>query len=325
MKKPLILIVSSSAEEHSYGRVVSHLEKHGARVLLWLTDIAIGSSRSFSILITEQGTVSIQAGSVLVDVRDIDAAWYWKPNSFRVPGAEENVSRQMTYVNEVTSLNRALWSVLPESIWLSSPLQLWRAERKFQQLLLAREVGFEIPRTMVSSDWSMIEKFMGAETQNLVVKMARGVLADQNHVMAMPTTLLALPQRNALQGVVSPFPGIYQPYLEKRREWRITTVKEEAFPAAIYTNGKSRVDWRQSQTSNDVTFAKEDPPSLVLEYCVEYLRRSELGYGAFDLVEDEDGQFFFLECNPSGQYSWLEELLGLPISGSLAASLLPAQ
>jgi hypothetical protein len=46
-----------------------------------------------------------------------------------------------------------------------------------------------------------------------------------------------------------------------------------------------------------------------------------LKFGAFDLVERPDGQIVFLECNPNGQYGWLEEDLGLPISESIAAEL----
>jgi hypothetical protein len=34
-----------------------------------------------------------------------------------------------------------------------------------------------------------------------------------------------------------------------------------------------------------------------------------------------DGQLVFLECNPNGQYGWLEEDLGMPISASIASTL----
>jgi hypothetical protein len=41
-------------------------------------------------------------------------------------------------------------------------------------------------------------------------------------------------------------------------------------------------------------------------------------YGAFDFVVDEDGGWTFLEVNSMGQYLWLEQDLGLPISAALA-------
>ncbi len=45
-----------------------------------------------------------------------------------------------------------------------------------------------------------------------------------------------------------------------------------------------------------------------------------MGHGAFDFIENEDG-ITFLECNLNGQYLWLEEDLGLPISEAIADEL----
>jgi hypothetical protein len=45
-------------------------------------------------------------------------------------------------------------------------------------------------------------------------------------------------------------------------------------------------------------------------------------YGAYDLIESVTGDVFFLECNPGGQWAWLENATGLPITRSLAAQLL---
>jgi glutathione synthase/RimK-type ligase-like ATP-grasp enzyme len=47
-----------------------------------------------------------------------------------------------------------------------------------------------------------------------------------------------------------------------------------------------------------------------------------LGFAAIDLIEDAVGNFWFLEANPNGQYVWLEEMFGIPISGSVAEALL---
>jgi glutathione synthase/RimK-type ligase-like ATP-grasp enzyme len=46
-----------------------------------------------------------------------------------------------------------------------------------------------------------------------------------------------------------------------------------------------------------------------------------LRYAAIDLIETPKGDFVFLEANPNGQYSWLENDLGLPISDAIASEL----
>jgi hypothetical protein len=47
-----------------------------------------------------------------------------------------------------------------------------------------------------------------------------------------------------------------------------------------------------------------------------------LRFGAFDLIEEPDGNVVFLECNPNGEYFWLEESLGFQISDAVAAELI---
>mgnify|MGYP000623536185 CR=1 FL=1 len=43
-----------------------------------------------------------------------------------------------------------------------------------------------------------------------------------------------------------------------------------------------------------------------------------LEFGALDFVVDGDGNYLFLEVNPNGQWLWLEDFLGFPISERIA-------
>jgi len=36
--------------------------------------------------------------------------------------------------------------------------------------------------------------------------------------------------------------------------------------------------------------------------CTEYLNKSSLNFGAFDLIVDEFDNVYFIECNPNGQF-----------------------
>ena len=47
----------------------------------------------------------------------------------------------------------------------------------------------------------------------------------------------------------------------------------------------------------------------------------DLRYGAIDLIETPDGEFVFLEVNPSGQWGWIADLGGLPIPEAVADML----
>lgn len=321
-KEQPVLIATSSVEEHSYAPVCRKLAESRAPFVVFLTDRVLDGTEHFQLEIDEAGAVesSYQGRKISPDV--IGSGWYWKLASFRVRGAEANVSKQMTMVNEVTALHNAIWSLYPEKTWLSSPVSLWRAERKLAQLVMARRVGFTIPRTLVGNDWNDIANALTNEDAEFIVKMARGVLADQNVVKGMQTTRVDWAMLEDLRDRTIPFPGLYQPFVPKAREWRVSVVDEDVFAAAIYTDEHAKDDWRQHQMTEAVRFERIDLPHAVANCCISFLRGMNLGYGAFDLIETPDGEVVFLECNPSGQFSWLEEGLGLPISSALAASLL---
>jgi glutathione synthase/RimK-type ligase-like ATP-grasp enzyme len=186
---------------------------------------------------------------------------------------------------------------------------------------MARRVGFAIPQTLAANDWDDVGNALTRDEAVFIVKMARGVLGDQNVVKGMQTTRVDGSMLEDLRDRTIPFPGFYQPFVPKAREWRVTVVGEDVFAAAIYTDESAKDDWRQHQMTGAVRFERADPPHSVPKCCISFLRGMDLGYGAFDLIETPDGEVVFLECNPSGQFSWLEERLGLPISNALAASL----
>jgi hypothetical protein len=41
-------------------------------------------------------------------------------------------------------------------------------------------------------------------------------------------------------------------------------------------------------------------------------------YSTIDLIVTPDGDHVFLELNPNGQYLWVEEMTGTPISEAIA-------
>ncbi len=55
---------------------------------------------------------------------------------------------------------------------------------------------------------------------------------------------------------------------------------------------------------------------------MQYAHEWGLRFAAFDVAEDLDGNLWFLECNPVGQWAWLETYAGVPITASLLDLLL---
>ncbi|MGH3980698.1 MAG: MvdC/MvdD family ATP grasp protein [Pseudonocardiaceae bacterium] len=111
-----------------------------------------------------------------------------------------------------------------------------------------------------------------------------------------------------------------QDWASKRFECRAVVVGEEIFAVAIHAGSpESYVDWRSDFPS--LTYEVIRLPEPVAKGLRMFMAELGLVYGAFDLVVGLDDQgeetMSLLECNPGGQYGFLEGLAGVPITSSL--------
>lgn len=316
-----ILIAGSSSDEHVYVPVGENLTRRGFDVVVYRTDQVMTGQEEFMLDVSKDGELTIAYEGKNITPGEVGAAWYRKIANFALPDVEENLSKQLYMNNEVRALHDTIWSLYPNEVWLNSPQNNAQADRKLEQLIVAREVGFSIPQTVVGNNWQGISSRLLSQDQDMVVKMMRGVIGDQNQVKGMHTTPINEQKLNKLASYTVPFPGLFQPFLDKAREWRVTAVGDSIFPAAIYTSNDAKDDWRKHQLTDSVRFESAQLPEGIDEKCMSYLARMGLKYGAFDFVENSDGEVVFLECNPNGQYGWLEEQLELPISDAIADEL----
>lgn len=210
---------------------------------------------------------------------------------------------------------------MPRDAWLNEPWDMHGAEHnKLDQLVVARKLGFEVPRTIVSNDWGTVDDTLAHE-EAVVFKPFQSIMYDPKGAKLMFTR--SSPSVKDMPHDALPYPGIFQNFAGKAREWRITVVGDETFDAAVYTHEDAKNDWRERQTdASKVTWRKEKLDDDVREKCIAYLGHYGLRFGTFDSCEDADGKVVFLEMNPNGQYGWLEHDLGLPISRAIANELL---
>ena len=322
MNRPIV-IAAASIDQHAYGPVGRMLEENNYPVVIYKTDKVLDGSDTYSADISKSGELDINYNGTKIGPNDIGAAWYRKVGNFSIESAINDKAKHLYLVNEIRHFHEDIWSLYPEDIWLNDPRRMRQADQKMGQLLLAKKVGFSIPDTTISNDWGHIEsKIIKEDDDEIIVKMIKGVVSENDSLKAMYTTSLNKDKVDKIRDKTVPFPGIYQPFIDKAKEWRVTVVGEDIYPAAIYTDSMAKVDWRTHQLTKSVQFVAEDLEDEVGEKCSNYLKEMGLKYGAFDLIESHDGDITFLECNPNGQYGWLEEEQGFPISRSISNELI---
>lgn len=315
-----ILVVSSSIADSTHDLVTKAVTEFGWEPVVFLADKVLEGRAEFELSIGADGRMVAEYEGVAISPDDIAAAWYWKVGQLHLY-ENGDLAKRLSIDNEMRHVNASLWGYYPEDVWLTSPRQLSRAEEKLTQLSVARRIGFSIPETLVTNKWATVREFHQRKSP-LAAKMFKGLLAGQNGKMrATFTTLLGSDEIDSLEQRALPYPGMFQPFIPKFREWRVTAVGDEVFGVAIETAPEAADDWRRLQLTEAVRFEPADLPRHIEKLCIKYLREQNLQYGAFDLIETGANEFVFLECNPSGQFGWIEIELGTPISHAIARQL----
>ena len=181
-----------------------------------------------------------------------------------------------------------------------------------------------MPETCISADPATIRGFCREHDLNVVAKLVapgppRAPTPDEQYVVY--TALLDEGDLRDDQRLAAA-PAIYQRYVEKDYEVRVTVVDDQVLACAIHSqeSPQTRIDWRRydfDRTPHEAI----DLDSAISERCLGLTRRLGLVFAAIDLIVEPSGETIFLEINPNGQWGWIEELTGLPIAEKLAATL----
>ena len=117
-------------------------------------------------------------------------------------------------------------------------------------------------------------------------------------------------------------PIIFQRQIYKSVDVRVTVVGKNVFAAAIHSQAReeTRVDWRNG---SDILLRHTviTLPEAISQQCVALTEKFGLRFAAIDLIKDRDGEYWFLEINPNGQWAWIENLTGLPIAAAIVDEL----
>ena len=202
---------------------------------------------------------------------------------------------------------------------MSDPSLVWAAEHKVYQLKVATECGLEIPSTIVTNSPSEIRKaFQEFDGQMIGKPLRSGFIDLGEEQRALYTTKI---EEEALDNLSDAHwsPAIYQKWIPKHRDVRVTVVGEQLFTAEIDGNSdpKAVVDWRRTENP-DLPHYKSKLPEELEEKTRTFMRRLGLKFGAIDFVRTRDGRYFFLEVNPNGQWLWIDNKLKLGITIAVA-------
>lgn len=321
MQQPskLNIFILTCSRDRTAPMVAEKLADHGHAPIIYEADKVFSGEKPFDFQLEPTGKTRVAYGDVTFDPLEIDAAWVRWVHSV-APGQIKDKFREMQINLFLRRFHANMFGTIPETVWLNSPLALERADRKIPQARLAASVGLTIPTTVITNKWSSITKM---PEKKVAKKMPFNCLQSIKKKPVIFYTTALDNDATTLPTQASPYPGYWQPFIPKAREWRVIVVGNKVFSAAIYTTKSAKNDWREHQNdAKKVKFVSEKFPEEEAKKCKALLKKLGLRYGAFDFVETPEGKIVFLEVNSNGQYGWLEQDAGLPVSAAIADELI---
>jgi hypothetical protein len=189
-----------------------------------------------------------------------------------------------------------------------------RASHKILQLQIAKTCGFQIPQTLVTNDPVEVLAFNDRVGGQVIYKPQ----TDVKYHFA-ETRLL---DENALQKLdsVSLAPVIFQEFIPAAFDIRLTVAGRKIFATKIHSQeGKPKLDWRVDLL---VPMESIPVPNSIVAPTHQLMAQLGLDYGALDLRVTPQGEIYFFEVNPSGQFLFCELNGRLEITEALCEVLI---
>lgn len=310
-----VLILATAADEHALA-VAGHLTEAGDEVEI--VDLSLFPQHA---RLTASYACCEDCGgrayvvelpeSRQVDLTRFDAVWWRRPQH---PVIAPEVARQSHRLFAAAETHEALtgiWHAL-DARWVNDPARDQVAHHKAYQLRVAHAADLAIPHTVITNDPDEARSFVDSKGyRDVIYKAFTGTETEWRE------TRLLRESEVALLDNVRYAPVIFQEYVPAVFDLRVTVVGEQVFAAAIHSQETEYpVDVRM-----DIASARMEPhelPDAVVDRLHDLMARLGLVYGAIDMRLRPDGKYVFLEINPAGQFLFIEQATGQPISAALA-------
>lgn len=207
-----------------------------------------------------------------------------------------------------------LYSLQENSLrWINPPIAEQAAENKFAQLKFAKVVGLKVPRTLVTADPKAFRTFLKSE--GAVVAKTLGPFEWESisgKILSPFATLLNLDQGDALSDDdISQCVTMYQQHVKKIADVRVVVLGRDILARKVSQMGENHLDYRIGfHLDGHLRYEHITLPDELKERIRCFVDRLNINFASADFALTDDGDFVFLDLNPSGQWMFLDE--GLP-------------
>ncbi|GAA0859783.1 hypothetical protein [Aliiglaciecola litoralis] len=297
----MVIILGATNDCHAL-HMLSACHKSGIRAALFDTSLFPSESSISWDPVANDGALIID--SQRYGFKEIDSV-FWSTIGQPVMGQGTHTPVNQIAMCDSSSTLRTFFA--EQSIaWVNS----WQAfdfhRVKPRQLSLAAQQGVPIPHTYIGNDPDELVAFTQEHGKTICKPVYGGA-----HATLVDPSLLVL---SRLQKVLKHAPVTIQRYIEGTNV-RTFVIDQEVFSAEIISN---QVDFRMHSEPEHLPISTPVPIQAI---AVDLCHKFGLKWTAIDWRRNDEGDYVFLEANPSPMFIHFEQLTGYPITARLLSLL----
>jgi glutathione synthase/RimK-type ligase-like ATP-grasp enzyme len=320
MTKSKSLFVTSKDDSHA-DYLIDILNKSGKSenvIRLNTEDFISNCIVTFS---EEHFNIEIKDSGRVLEKDEISSVWYRRPKDFLYQVADD---KETAFIHKQSNalLRGIYFSTHDTAKWINPLTGLHRARIKLQQLILAKSLGFNVPKTIVSNKPSEILDFI-KKVENVSTKsLDEPNFQTDKYVYPLFNRKLEKEFIETNSQYIESCPTLFQEYIEKKSDIRVVVIGTNIFSFEIFSqeNELSIEDFRGVSPSN-LRHEQIILPSSLQNLILTYVCQQNLIYSSLDFVRAKDDKYYFIENNPNGQWLWLELNTGIKISAAFIKEL----
>jgi glutathione synthase/RimK-type ligase-like ATP-grasp enzyme len=310
-----VLILAPKDDLHATALRTVLESKFDTRAIIW--DVADIPTRAKLGFFPDENRFDLQIEDLSEDLSlcEIQSVWWRRLSSLKIDSAVVDPKLRRFCLSEYDTFFKGILNSIRIPI-INDPAAEARAVHKPFQLAQAREVGLEIPKTIMSNDPESIMAFWDSLGGNCVYKAFNAppwAFTETRHLAFEDLQYL---------NKVRHAPIIVQEKIDKGVDVRVNIFGEDVFAAEVTTHiADADLDWRIDMTAKWEPHCLPEATSTKLRSLLDKLG---LQSGNIDLRRQTDGNYKFFEVNPSGQFLFVEIDTGQPLLESLSKLLVKA-
>lgn len=298
----MILILSNSHHEPTTDHVLDWLMHYNAGFIRVNCEDAVDKHSRFSL---NPATDKMVIGNQEIDMEKVNVVWYRRWYHYSTIGLKPANRNERQLLREMCGEAEAvlfyLFYALQDKPWLTDPV-VNKLHNKLYALHAAHRLGLSIPATFISNNTLEVIEFLKEQGEIITKPIGDpSVYFDpdgtnyKNYTEKLSIALLKKLPANI-------FLSLFQQMAQSECEIRTFYLDGDFYSTAIVHSGTT--DIKLSVKRNpDVKMIAYDLPDETKQKLRLLMKQLKLNTGSIDIIKGGDGEYYFLEVNPIGQFT----------------------